>query len=269
MFKDVTPDKWYYSFLQRILKMKAVNGYEDGTFRPENPVTRVEALALIDKYRQRESELIKGLLPSVVTIKGKRTDGLTSLGSGVVLDKQGHIATNVHVAMDGLDPWESLQVILDGMPSAGLNAKVLYGDFSQDIAIIKVNADPALLNPIRFAESIELLDEVYCIGNPLGYTDTASKGVVTCVKRVISSTEWIQTDAAINPGNSGGGAFNYLGELIGLPTFVVLWADAEKTIPINNVGFITPWYKVQEIYNKVKQGNIAFVGERINFTEFI
>jgi S1-C subfamily serine protease len=266
MFKDVTPDKWYYSFLQRILKMKAVDGYEDGTFRPENPVTRVEALALIDKYRQRESELIKGLLPSVVTIKAKRADGRGSLGSGVILDKQGHIATNVHVAMDGLDPWQSLEVFLDSMPNAGLKAKVLNGDFGQDIAIIKIQADPALLCPVQFAESLELLDECYCIGNPLGYTDTASKGVVTCVKRVIGSTEWIQTDAAINPGNSGGGAFNYLGELIGLPTFVVLWADAEKTIPINNIGFITPWYKVKEMYQKALSGQVAFVGEPVKFT---
>lgn len=265
MFKDVTPDKWYYAFMQRMTKMKAASGYPDGTFKPENPVTRVEALALIDKYRQRESELIKGLLPSVVTIKAKRASGSGSLGSGVVLDKQGYIATNCHVAMDGLDPWHSLQVYLDDMP-LGYDAKVLNGDFGQDIAIIKIQANQTLLQPVSFAESLELLDECYCIGNPLGYTDTATRGVVSCVKRVIGSTEWIQTDAAINPGNSGGGAFNYLGELLGLPTFVVLWADTERTIPINNVGFITPWYKVREQYQKALAGRVAFTGEPVKFT---
>lgn len=264
MFKDVTPDKWYYSFLQRIFRMKAVSGYEDGTFRPENPVTRVEALALIDKYRQRESELIKGLLPSVVTIKGKRADGSGSMGSGVVLDRQGHIATNCHVAMDGLDPWASLEVFLDDVP-VGLPAKVLYGDLAQDVAIVKIKADERLLHPVNFAEKVELLDEVYCIGNPLGYIDTATKGVISCVKRQIGSTEWIQTDAAINPGNSGGGAFNFLGELIGLPTWVVLWADEGRTIPINNVGFIAPFNKVQEVYQKALAGNAGLIGERINF----
>ncbi|MDD2402803.1 MAG: trypsin-like peptidase domain-containing protein [Clostridia bacterium] len=264
MFKDITPDKWYYKFMQRIVRMKATNGYPDGTFKPENPVTRVETLALIDKYRQRESELIKALLFSVVTIKGKRKDGTGALGSGVILDKNGYIATNCHVAMDGLDPWDSIKVYLDGM-LVGFDAKVVYGDFSQDIAIIKIKADTSLLNPVVFAEKVALLDELYCIGNPLGYTDTATKGVVSCFKRKIGTTEWIQTDAAINPGNSGGGAFNYLGELIGLPTWVILWADKAKTIPINNTGFIAPYYKVQEIYQKTLAGQVTFEGKPVDF----
>jgi S1-C subfamily serine protease len=268
LFKDVKPDAWYYNFIQRIIKMKAVHGYEDGTFRPENAVTRVECLALIDKYRQRESELVKGLLPSVVTIKGKRKNGTGALGSGVILNKDGYIATNCHVAMDGVDPWDKLEVFLDDMPGAGIKANVLYGDYSQDIAIIKINAAAILdlLHPVSFANKVELLDEVYCIGNPLGYTDTATRGVISCVKRTIGNSEWIQTDAAINPGNSGGGAFNFMGELVGLPTWVVLWADAEKTIPINNVGFITPYYKVIEVYQKALAGQVALVGEPVNFT---
>lgn len=266
MFTDVKPGTWYYNLIDRFLRMKAVSGYEDGSFKPDQNITRAETLSFIEKYRRRESELIKSLLPSVVTIKGKRADGTGVLGSGVVLDKQGHIATNCHVAMDGIVPWQSLQVFLDGMPSAGITAVVKYGDFSQDIAIIKVQADPSLLYPVGVPESVELLDEVYCIGNPLGYQDTASKGVISCVRRVIGNTEWYQTDAAINPGNSGGGAFNFLGELIGLPTWVVVWADAEKTIPVNNVGFITPWYKVMEIYQKTLAGNVAFTGTPIHFS---
>jgi S1-C subfamily serine protease len=264
MFKDVTPDKWYYSLISRFLKMKAVSGYEDGTFKPDEKITRAETLSFIEKYRTRSAELVKGLLPSVITIKGKRADGSGAMGSGVVLDKQGFIATNCHVAMDGLDPWQSLEVFMDNVP-VGLPAKVVYGDLAQDVAIIKIKADVRLLNPVTLAEKVELLDEIYCIGNPLGYIDTATKGVVSCVRRVIGSTEWIQTDAAINPGNSGGGAFNFLGELIGLPTWVVLWADEGRTIPINNVGFIAPFNKVQEVYQKALAGNAGLIGERINF----
>jgi S1-C subfamily serine protease len=266
MFIDVPATHFIYETLTRFLKMKAVSGYPDGTFKPDKNITRAETIAFIDKHRRRESELIKSLLPSVVTIKGKRADGTGVLGSGVVLDKQGYIATNCHVAMDGIDPWATLQVFFDSMPLVGVNAIVKTGDFSQDIAIIKIQADASLLNPVKVPESVELLDEVYCIGNPLGYQDTASKGVISCVRRVIGNTEWYQTDAAINPGNSGGGAFNFLGELIGLPTWVVVWADAEKTIPVNNVGFITPWYKVMEIYQKTLAGNVAFTGTPIHFS---
>ena len=73
------------------------------------------------------------------------------MGSGVVLDKQGFIATNCHVAMDGLDPWQSLEVFMDNVP-VGLPAKVVYGDLAQDVAIIKIKADVRLLNPVTLAE---------------------------------------------------------------------------------------------------------------------
>ena len=267
MFKDVKPDAWYYSLVSRFLRMKAVSGYEDNTFKPEEKITRAETLSFIEKYRTRSAELIKGLLPSIVTIKGRRKNGTGALGSGVILNKDGYIATNCHVAMDGIDPWANLEVFLDDMPGMGIKANVLYGDYSQDIAIIKINAAAILdlLHPVSFANKVELLDEVYCIGNPLGYTDTATRGVISCVKRKIGNSEWIQTDAAINPGNSGGGAFNFMGELVGLPTWVVVWADSEKTIPVNNVGFITPYYKVQEVYQKALAGQVALVGEPVNF----
>lgn len=265
MFTDVKPGTWYYNLIARFLRMKAISGYEDGSFRPDQNITRAEAISFIDKHRRHQAALVKSLLPSVVTIKGRRANGTGTLGSGVILDKQGYIATNAHVAMDGLDRWHSLQVYLDDMPTVGLDAVVPCGDLAQDIAIIKIQADPSLLQPVQFAEGIDLLDECYCIGNPLGYTDTASKGVVTCVKREKGATEWIQTDAAINPGNSGGGAFNFLGELIGLPTWVVLWADDERTIPINNVGFIAPWYKVYEMYQQARRDKTYLMGEPISF----
>ena len=182
MFKDVTPDKWYYSFLQRIFRMKAVSGYEDGTFRPEKSGYQSRSTRIDRQVPPKRKRINQGLLPSVVTIKGKRADGSGSMGSGVVLDRQGHIATNCHVAMDGLDPWASLEVFLDDVP-VGLPAKVLYGDLAQDVAIVKIKADERLLHPVNFAEKVELLDEVYCIGNPLGYIDTATKGVISCVKK--------------------------------------------------------------------------------------
>jgi S1-C subfamily serine protease len=268
MFKDVLPGYWGYQLISRFFQMKAAGGDPDGRFRPEDSAKRVEILSFLEKYRTRSAELVKSLTPSVVTIKGKRANGTGALGSGVVLDKQGHIATNVHVAMDDLDEWASLQVYLDSMPTAGLPARVLRGVFGQDIAIIKIDAVPDLLQPVVFAQSPpDLLDECYCIGNPLGYTDTASKGVVSCARRVVNGWEWIQTDCAINPGNSGGGAFNFLGELIGLPTWINIWADEARTVPVSNIGFITPYWKVKEIYQQTLAGKVGFEGEPIR--EFV
>ena len=165
--------------------------------------------------------------------------------------------------MDGIDPWHTLHVTLDS-GSTVYPATVLRGDFTQDIAIIKINADPSLLQPVRVASSIELLDEVYCIGNPLGYTDTVTAGRISCVKRELQGTEWIQTDAAINPGNSGGGAFNFMGELIGLPTWVVVWADSAKTIPVNNVVLLRHTIKCK-LYHLAHAGKVGFSGEPVAF----
>ncbi|WP_161781850.1 trypsin-like peptidase domain-containing protein [Thermanaerosceptrum fracticalcis] len=263
MFKDVLPGKWYYSLIERMLKKKAVSGYPDNTFKPEELIKRAEVLSFIEKAQTHEYELIPPLLPSVVTVRAKLKDGRTSLGSGIVLDKDGYIATNCHVVLDGLDPSQEINVILDSLP-ANINAKVLYGDLGQDIAILKIAADSGLLMPVEFPdEPVKLLDKVFCIGNPLGFTDTVSAGIVSCSKRVIGGNEWIQTDAAINPGNSGGGAFNVKGQFIGLPTFIIVWADEQKTIPVSNIGFISPYYKVAHVYQQAKSGKVAFAGEQV------
>jgi len=257
MFKDVPKSHWAYLLIERLLKMKAVSGYPDGTFMPDKQITRAETLAFIDKYVSHEHELIKELLPSVIQVTAKQSDGRTSLGSGVILDKEGYIATNCHVVLDGIDPSSDIKVFLDGLP-VGLTAKVKYGDLSHDIAILKIQADPSLLFPVRFPEEeLMLLDKIFCIGCPLGFTDTVSAGLVSCVNRIVRGNSWIQTDCAINPGNSGGGAFNIKGQFIGLPTFVYVWADSEGTIPVSNVGFIAPYYNVKAAYELSRQSNVA------------
>ena len=251
MFKDVPVTHWAHDLIARMLQKKAVGGYPDGTFRPDNLVTRAECLSLIEKAQEHEYGLNRELLPSVVQVTARLSDGRTCLGSGVVQDKDGYISTNCHVIMDGMDPSGSIMVYFDGIPQ-GYPAVVKYGDLSLDIAILKIQVDdPALLVPVTFPDKgVSLLDTIFCIGNPLGLTDTVSKGIVSCPSREINGRVWIQTDAAINPGNSGGGAFNIKGQFIGIPTFIYVWADEEMTCPVTNVGFIAPWYKVKDIYYK-------------------
>lgn len=270
VFKDIKTDTWYYKIVERFLRMKAVSGFEDGTFRPDQQVTRAEALSLIDKYDSRRYELIKGVVSSVIKVTAVLANGKTSIGSGVILDQQGYIATNIHVVAEGIDVSQDVKVYLDDFPQTAFQAQVKYGEFGQDIAVLKINVAPDLvLKPVVFARNIILLDEVFCIGNPLGsYLNTVTRGIVSFEKRVLNGgSEWIQTDAAINPGNSGGGAFNRFGELIGLPTFKMVFADQEKTIPVDNIGFITPAWKVEDVYIKSRAGESTFTGHIL--TEFM
>lgn len=262
MFKDVPAGHYAYKTIERLSRMKAISGKSDGTFGLGEPVKREDCAAFVDKALHYEYELIRGLLPTVVKVTAKLSDGRTSLGSGVVLDRQGHIATNCHVILDGIDPAQEITVYLDSIPTAGLKAKVLYGDLGKDVAVLKIQADPALLQPVEFPdEPLRIADKLFCIGNPLGYVDTVSAGIISCPTRDINGNAWIQTDAAINPGNSGGGAFTVRGQFAGLPTFIIVWADETKTIPVSNIGFISPYYNVQTVYQKALAGNVAFHGE--------
>lgn len=245
MFKD-TAKHWANNAINRLAKLNIINGYSDKTFKPDNPITRAEVASIVNKYDIRRKQVVRECVPSVVRIETDKT-----LGSGVVLDKEGYIVTNVHVCMDGLDPAKFVKVYLDGLPNTGINARVVLGFYALDIAILKIDNIPEkYLIPAPIATEIELLDDIFCIGNPLGYANTVSQGVVTFVDRK-TTTNWIQTDASINPGNSGGGAFNIMGELIGMPS----WKVAEVPgmgVPAEGIGFIAPYYKIKEVYDKAR-----------------
>lgn len=264
MFKDVKPGIWYFPPIARMLKKKAISGYEDGTFKPKANITRAEVVAMIEKALNRRFNLIREVVPSVVRIEAAQSNGRTSIGSGVVLDMAGYIATNVHVILDSIDPSEDIKIYFDCMPENPITAKIKYGDFKQDIAILKVDSIPErVLKPVELGQRAELLEYVFCVGNPLAeYTNTVTMGIVSYPSRKQSDgSEWIQTDASINPGNSGGGAFNEYGELVGLPTRKVVYSSIENKTPVENIGFITPVWKIKQAYEEAKRGNIAFVGE--------
>jgi S1-C subfamily serine protease len=265
MFSDVL-GHWAEKVISRMLRRNMIAGYEDGTFRPDKQITRAEVAAMLDKYYTAKWDLVKKLTPKVVTIIAKKGTA-NSLGSGVILDKQGHVATNVHVIIAGIEPASDIKVYFDKAPDIGFPAQVKYGDFAQDIAILKVDGVPqSWLSPVIFAEEVNWLEDIICIGAPLGYKNTATMGIVSYEERVISNTRWIQTDASINPGNSGGGAFNLYGELVGLPTFKVIWADEAKTQPIDNMGFITPYDEIKKVYEYVlNKQKLGLHGEPVEF----
>lgn len=158
-------------------------------------------------------------------------------GSGTVIDHQGHILTNYHV----IEGAEQIQVTLfDGK---NYDAKVVGGDESTDVAVLRVSAPAESLFPVEFGDSTRLRvgQRVYAIGNPFGLERTLTTGIVSSLNRSLPSRNGrtiksiIQIDAAINPGNSGGPLLNTRGRYIGMNT-----AIASKTGQNTGVGFAIP-----------------------------
>lgn len=138
----------------------------------------------------------------------------TSLGSGVVVAREGYVLTNHHV-IDGAD---DIQLVLaDGRR---LNARVRGTDPDTDLAVLK--ADAGDLPAITFGDlaRVEVGDAVLAIGNPFGFGNTVTSGIVSALGRrqlgINRYEDYIQTDAAINPGNSGGALVDAAGRLIGI-----------------------------------------------------
>ncbi len=173
-------------------------------------------------------------------------------GSGVVVAKN-YVLTNYHVVENA----SSLKVVVDNGESAEpelLEAIVAASDEDLDVAVLYV---PELtLDPVTLGDSdaLQVGDYVFNIGNPLGFTNTVTAGIVSALNREISTgsttdrygrksdviNTMIQTDAAINNGNSGGGMFNTAGELVGIPTLKYTGSRYSSNATIESIGMCIP-----------------------------
>lgn len=163
--------------------------------------------------------------PSVVRIDVQSSQG-ESLGTGFVIDKEGHIVTNNHVV------GSSRSVLVNFIDGEAAIADLVGVDSDSDLAVIKVrNPNPNILVPVEFGDSsaIQVGDVVVAIGNPYGENRTATAGIISAIRgaknegggSTFSIPGVLQTDAAINPGNSGGPLFNSQGQVIGVNTFIL------------------------------------------------
>jgi len=166
-------------------------------------------------------QLVRLLKPSIVQI-AVITDFGQGVGTGVVMDAEGHILTNWHV----VEGARTITVAFDdGMLTDG---ELFRRDPLLDLAIVRVSVDADDLIPARFGNSEELVvgEDVVAIGHALGLRGgpTVSKGVISALDRTIVGdggddlTGLVQTDAAINEGNSGGPLVNMFGEVVGINT---------------------------------------------------
>jgi S1-C subfamily serine protease len=163
-------------------------------------------------------EIFEKSEPGVVRVnvqRGESEDVSGGVGSGFVFDKKGHIITNAHVIKN------ANKVVVTFLDGRSYNAEVIGSDEYTDLAVIKVNADLVLLNPLSIGDSSNLKvgERIAAIGNPFGLSGSMTSGIVSQLGRLLPSgsgyqiPDVIQTDAAINPGNSGGPLLNMRGEI--------------------------------------------------------
>ncbi len=186
----------------------------------------------------------------------KRREKRTSLGSGVIIDgNRGFILTNAHL----IEKTSIIRVILKDKRE--FVAQIVGMDADSDLAVLKITTDEAIPS-IAMGDSSDIMigETVIAIGNPFGFSNTVTTGVISAVNRSVKTNDrvfhdFIQTDASINPGNSGGPLLNIDGDLIGINT--AIYAKAR------GIGFAIPINKARKIVNDlVTYGEViqAWVG---------
>lgn len=196
-----------------------------------------------------------GVSGSVVSIQTAMANG-TAKGSGAIIDTEGHIITNNHVISGA----QQIQVTL---ANGNIYSAQLVGtDTTTDLAVIKLDNPPSGLKAVEFADSDKLAvgENVMAIGNPLGYDDTATTGIVSALNRPVTVTDddnnaivtnAVQIDAAINPGNSGGPTFNAAGQVIGINSSIASTASSSGTAGSIGIGFAIPSNLVKRVTNEI------------------
>jgi S1-C subfamily serine protease len=176
------------------------------------------------------------------------SSSVTTLGSGFVYNKQGHIVTNGHVVGD------AKVVDVTFVDGNRYTANVIAKDIDSDIAVVQISKPQQLLSSLKplvlgNSSKMDVGDSVIAIGNPFGLSDTMTTGIVSGIGRSLPISlggfmipNIIQTDAAVNPGNSGGPLLNTRGEMIGMNTAIL-----SGTNTFSGIGFAIPSNTITKI----------------------
>jgi S1-C subfamily serine protease len=237
--------------------------------QPGTPVAlKTEPLNWVNRIYQREAGgVVQITSESVVetpSIFGTQREVQRALGSGFVIDKDGHILTNYHVVAGA----RSVRVSFSNRDN--VKAEVVGQDPATDVAVLKVDEQPSALDPLPLGNSAtaRVGDPVVAIGNPFGFERSVTTGIVSALQRQINSQQpgteidhVIQTDAAINHGNSGGPLLDDQGRVIGINTAIFTGSSAEQGNV--GIGFAIPINTVKKVASElIKNGEVerGFLG---------
>jgi putative serine protease PepD len=201
--------------------------------------------------QSQQEAAIATIEPAVVELKVTTAQG-GQIGSGVIIDSNGDIVTNNHVVSGE----QSIQVLLSNGTTE--QAQLVGTNAADDLAVVRI-APFAHMTVAQLGDSSKLVvgQEVLAVGNPLGITETATKGIVSALNRSVTESagttlsQAIQTDAALNPGNSGGALVNLQGQLIGIPTLGAV--NTETNTTANGVSFAIPSNLVKTVVQQILQ----------------
>lgn len=237
-----------------------------------------KTVASLDAINRERRALVSSIIPSVVAVKtskkinvqrqymdpfefffgGQRGRFRTpqdeamvqnSLGSGVIVTNEGHIITNNHV----VDQVDEIEVQLsDGRTK---KAQLIGADAQVDLAVLKIDEPGLKALPLADSDSVQAGDFVLAIGNPFGFEETVTDGIISSKGRPNRADyfgDLLQTNAAINPGNSGGPLINLRGEIVGINTAIISRSGGSQ-----GIGFAIPSNSVRTaLESLLKQGRI-------------
>jgi S1-C subfamily serine protease len=196
----------------------------------------------LDAEEQLNVSVYKKALPSVVNITSTAVAfdffygavPQQGMGSGFVIDGEGHILTNFHVVQN------ARQLEVTTSDKKKYKAQIVGTDPAHDLAVIQIPTKSALQAQIGDSKNLIVGQKVFAIGNPFGLSGTMTRGIISSIRSVRGPRgfidEAIQTDAAINPGNSGGPLLNSRGEVIGINS-MILTGGVEQSA---GIGFAIP-----------------------------
>ncbi len=240
----------------------AFSTLDGGTTTVVRQVTVEGAKPVADAGVQSASTIYERASKAVVEISASGGTGRAQ-GSGFVFDEQGHIVTNQHVVAG------ASQVSVSFWNGVERRAEIVGTDPSTDLAVIRVRASKALLEPLRLADStdVDVGDPVFALGSPFGLEGTLTSGIVSALHRRMTApnnytiTDTIQTDAAINHGNSGGPLLDDRGRVIGVNAQIESESGGS-----DGVGFAIPSNTARSITTQlIATGKVehAFLGVRM------
>jgi len=187
--------------------------------------------ALAGRHPLADDALLRRLFPDLAGRLPR--ERVTSLGSGVIIAREGYVLTSHHV-IDGAD---DIQLVLaDGRR---IRARLRGSDPETDLAVLKAESDDLPAITLGSVENLRVGDTVLAIGNPFGLGNTVTLGIVSALGRsqlgVTRYEDFIQTDAAINPGNSGGALVDASGSLVGINSLIYSRSGGSQ-----GIGFAVP-----------------------------
>jgi S1-C subfamily serine protease len=219
--------------------------------------SRTEGLEISDIYARSRRGVVQ--VNATRVLRGLDTDPFFGLpygeqtrlgfGSGFVIDKAGHVVTNLHV-IEGAD-----EITVSFSNRDRVRARLLGADPATDVAVLQVDTTSRALSPLPLGNSddVEVGDPVVAIGNPFGLDRTVTAGIVSAIARPLAAPngaeldEVIQTDAALNSGNSGGPLIDARGRVIGVATAIAIGDDGGNA----GIGFAVPVNTVKEVVSQL------------------